>query len=115
MIARSHRFHGYGSLRSVYQRGHVVRGSQLSLKFYVRGAARPYRVAVVVSRKVSKSAVVRNRIRRRIYELVRLRAQNIPPGMELVFTAFSSELAEIDRSKLEQSVNSLLDKAIRSS
>ena len=72
MISVRHRFHGYGSLRTVYQRGQTVRGPAITLKYRYRGPQRqPYRVAVVVSRKVHKSAVVRNRIRRRLYEIVR--------------------------------------------
>ena len=71
MLIRAHRFHGYNSLRGVYGRGQTLRASLLNLKYQWREPNRPYRVAVVVSRKVSKSAVVRGRIRRRIYEIVR--------------------------------------------
>lgn len=111
MIARTHRFHGYGSLRYVYQRGQNIRGPQVSLKFVRRDPVKPYRVAVVVSRKVSKSAVVRNRIRRRIYEVVRLAGEGIKPGTDLVFTAFSDQLAEIPAAKLQAQVSELLQKA----
>jgi ribonuclease P protein component len=113
MIARTHRFHGYGSLRGVYQRGQAVRGQLLSLKFVSRGPNRSYRAAVVVSRKVSKSAVVRNRIRRRIYEIVRRHQEQLSPGLDLVFTVFGSELAEMDSTKLELSVVGLLEKTVQ--
>jgi len=113
MISVKHRFHGYGSLRGVYQRGHTVRGSLISLKFAQRGGQRPYRVAVVVSRKVSKSAVTRNRIRRRVYELVRERAAAIPAGTDLVFTAYDERLAELPAVQLQTAINDLLQKAGR--
>ena len=113
MIGRTHRFHGYGSLRSVYQRGETARGPLLSLKFVNRGQNRSYRVAVVVSRKVNKSAVVRNRIRRRVYEIVRQEENKLPAGLDLVFTAFGDELAGLDARKLEQTVVALLRKAAR--
>lgn len=114
MIGRAHRFHGYGSLRSVYQRGKTAHGPALSLRFSAREGGKPYRVAVVVSRKVSKSAVVRNRIRRRIYEVVRRQDTLIPAGTDLVFTVFGEHVAELDAGKLEQTVAGLLQKAGRS-
>jgi len=110
MIGRAHRFHGYGSLRSVYQHGKTVRGSVLSLKYASRGQ-KPYRIAVVVSKKVHKSAVVRNRIRRRIYEICRKQEAVDLTGLDLVFTVFSDQVAELEATKLQQSVHVLLKKA----
>jgi ribonuclease P protein component len=113
MIGQRHRFHGYGSLRAVYQRGQTVRGSALSLRFDSRESGKPYRVAVVVSRKVSKSAVVRNRIRRRIYEIVRQNDQQVPGATDLVFTVFAEQIAEMNAPKLQKIVTELLQKAQR--
>ncbi len=110
MLRQAHRFHGYGSLKGVYQRGKGVRGSLISLKYGSRDATKPYRVAVVVSRKVHKSAVVRNRIRRRIYEHVRHADASIAPGTDLVFTVFSEQVAELPAPKLESMVADLLGK-----
>jgi len=111
MIGKSHRFHGYNSLRPVYRQGQTVRGPMLSLKFAPRDPRRPYRVAVVVSRKVHKSAVVRNRVRRRIYEIIRRGDAVIEPGTDLVFTVFSDQLAELDAARLKKTVEQLLGKA----
>lgn len=110
MIALSHRFHGRGSLRGVYQRGQFLRGPHISLRFVRRAGRRPYRVAVVVSRKVSKSAVTRNRIRRRIYEIVR-QTPGIPAGLDLVFTVFDDQTAEMSSAKLTAIIEDLLTKA----
>lgn len=113
MIGRAHRFHGYGSLRAVYQRGQTVRGSSVSLRYAVRDPKRPYRVAVVVSRKVSKLAVTRNRIRRRIYEVVREADATIVPGTDLVFTVFNDQLAGLEAPKLQAAITELLQKAAK--
>ena len=113
MISVAHRFHGYGSLRGVYQGGQTVRGSQLSLRFRSRGPSKPYRVAVVVSRKVSKSAVVRNRIRRRIYEVVRQSESSIMSGTDLVITVFDDKLATVEATKLQSAIQELLQKAAK--
>lgn len=111
MIGRTHRFHGYGSLRGVYQRGKTARTPLMNLRYATRDPNKPYRVAVVVSRKVNKSAVTRNRIRRRIYEIVRTNDDGIKPGTDLVFTVFNDQLAEIPVTKLQNTVSGLLEKA----
>lgn len=111
MIGRAHRFHGYGSLKGVYQRGQTARSSQLSLRYAPRDPKRPYRVAVVVSKKIHKSAVKRNRIRRRIYEAVRHSDESITPGTDLVFTVQDAGVAEIPAAELQETVAKLLEKA----
>jgi ribonuclease P protein component len=111
MIHSSHRFHGRSSLRFVYRQGRVVYGPLLALRF-VRNPREPkYRAAVVVSRKVSKSAVVRNRIRRRIFELVRRESGLLHNPYDLVFSARSHELAEADSEAVKKAVHSLLTQA----
>jgi ribonuclease P protein component len=111
MIGRTHRFHGYGSLRGVYQRGTTARTPLLNLRYATRDPKKPYRVAVVVSRKVNKSAVVRNRIRRRIYEIVRNHGKSIAPGTDLVFTVFNDRIADLEAPKLQATISELLQKA----
>lgn len=113
MIGRAHRFHGYGSLRGVYQRGQTVRAPLVSLRYTGRDPRRPYRVAVVVSRKASKSAVTRNRIRRRVYAAVRQADNLIKPGSDLVFTVFNDQLAGLEPAKLQATVAELLQKAAK--
>jgi ribonuclease P protein component len=108
MIGRKHRFHGYGSLRRVYQRGKTARTPYVNLRYAARDTHKPYRVAVVVSRKVSKSAVVRNRIRRRIYEAVRRTDETIAPGVDLVFTVFDDRIAAMETPALQKIVEDLL-------
>ena len=109
MFARANRFHGYNALRAVYHKGQTVRGPQITLKYSPR-PGRASRVAVVVSRKVSKSAVVRNRIRRRVYEAARQNTHWQARDLDLVFTAFHEQLADLPSAKLEQIVDDLLRK-----
>ena len=108
MIGRAHRFHGINALNGVYRRGKTTRASTISLRYAARTADKPYRVAVVVSRKVNKSAVVRNRIRRRIYAAVRESDESIKPGADLVFTVFSDNVTQMAAPELKQTVAKLL-------
>lgn len=89
-----------------------MRGQLISLRYGQRDVSRPYRVAVVVSKKVHKSAVVRNRIRRRIYEAVRLQGDTIPGGTDLVFSIFSDKVASMESAALSAAVGELLKKAL---
>jgi ribonuclease P protein component len=104
MINRTHRFQGHGSLRFAYQKGNIIRGSMCSLKYIDNNRRHTYRVAVVVSRKVHRSAVVRNRIRRRIYELVRVEANSIKRPFDLVFIIYSDQLATMSSNELREIV-----------
>lgn len=70
-----------------------------------------YRVAVVVSKKVHKSAVVRNRIRRRLYEVVRSFEQQITGAYDIVLTVHDPKLAELAADKLTVQVKKQLRSA----
>lgn len=111
MIDKSHRFQGHGSLRFVYQRGETLRGPFCSLKYIHNRRRSTYRVAVVVSKKVHKSAVVRNRIRRRIYEIVRCEERGIAGPFDLVITAYSDQLAVLPHDQLRKAILEKLEKA----
>lgn len=110
MIARTHRFHGHGSLRFVYQHGSTVRDSLCALKYLSNPKRHNYRLAVVVSKKTAKSAVVRNRIRRRLFEQFR---QRVPANQnyDMVVTVYSDRLATMPAEELDRIVGKLLDQA----
>lgn len=111
MIRRTHRFHGYNSLNFVYQKGRTVRGGQMAIRTALNNRRSSYRVAVVVSKKVSKSAVQRNRIRRRIYEIVRQEQQYIELPLDIVITAYSEALVNLEHEKLAHELKELLKKS----
>ena len=110
MISRAHRFHGYGSLKKVYREGKSVRGGLISLKYTNQNSDKPYRMAVVVSKKVHKSAVVRNRIRRRIYEVVRKLENQPKNGVDMVFTVFDEQIKDTPAPKLSKTLTDLVAK-----
>lgn len=111
MISKFHRFHGYGSLNFVYRNGKTVRGPLTSIKFTINPKRSSYRLAVVVSKKVHKSAVVRNRIRRRSYEVMRTLAPEFKEAYDIVYTVFHEQVAELPAPDLEHMVRSQLSEA----
>lgn len=88
-----------------------MRGPLVSLRYILNQRRDSYRVAVVVSRKVSKSAVVRNRIRRRIYEAVRELEPRISSAYDLVFVVYGEDLARIRSAALQKAVRQQLHSA----
>lgn len=95
----------------MYRLGKVVRSTGMALKYTTRSDTQPYRAAVVVSKKVHKSAVVRNRIRRRVYEIIR---RYVQPGApyDMVFTVYIVEVASQPPADLEKIVAGLLARAM---
>ncbi len=111
MISRRHRFHGYGSLKYVYRGGTTVRGPLFTLKAIQNPKRGGYRLAVVVSRKVNKSAVARNRIRRRLYEAVRRHEADITQPYDIVMTVFHSSVTDEPAESLARQVKKQLTEA----
>ena len=111
MISRSHRFHGYNSLRYVYQHGQTVRGPLTALKYVSNKRRSQYRLAVVVSKKVHKSAVTRNRIRRRLYEAFRAHESEITQPWDIVMTVFHEQVATLSSPELTRLVSAQLKQA----
>jgi ribonuclease P protein component len=70
-----------------------------------------WRAAVVVSRKVSKSAVVRNRIRRRVFEVVRACSGRIDGSYDLVFNVYAENVATLDADDLRHAITDQLERA----
>ena len=111
MISRSHRFHGHGSLRYVYQHGETVRGPLISLKYVKNDRRKSYRLAIVVSKKVHKLAVRRNRIRRRLYEAFRHEEAGIITPYDMVVTVFHEQVADMPNEELRRMVHAQLHQA----
>jgi len=70
-----------------------------------------YRIAIVVSKSISKSAVVRNRIRRRLYEIIRQRASGINGPYDLVVTVYKPTIKEMSEPDLSALLTQLFRRA----
>jgi ribonuclease P protein component len=111
MISRKHRFHGRASIQRLYKNGNMVRSGSLSLRHAPNPRRDQYRLAVVVSRKVSKSAVVRNRIRRRIYEHVRILSGSFVVPNDLLVVVYDDAIATMPADEARDEVVKLFKKA----
>lgn len=111
MINSAYRFHGHGSLRYVYKNGQSVRTRLFTIKYTTNPKRKRPRFSVVTSKKVFKGAAGRNRIRRRIYEILRLQIPNIKKAYDIVVIVSSSEIIHMPASELEANVLSSLKEA----
>mgnify|MGYP002400364725 CR=1 FL=1 len=102
MVSSTNRFHGTNSLNYVYRQGKTLRTKYFSIKYAENSRRDTYRVAVVVSKKVSKSAPTRNRIRRRLYELVRIELASKLTNHDLVISVFDQDIAKLPAAELKR-------------
>lgn len=110
MLKKKYRFHSRGGVRYVYQKGKTIRSPKMSLIFVDndRGFTR---FGVVVSKKVEKSAVGRNRIRRRVYEALRVNFDLIPKKRDYLFVVFSKDVMKMPFSELEKTLGALVEES----
>ena len=110
MLCKKYRFHSRGGVKYVYQKGKTVRSPRMSL-VYTMNTRGFTRVAVVVSKKVEKTAVGRNRMRRRVYEAIRMNFDSIPKKRDYVFMIYSKEVMRMPFGELEAMLGKLIEES----
>ena len=79
-------------IEKVFKKGMVIDSNFFRIRFYPNSLFFS-RFLVIISSKVSPKSVIRNKIRRRIREIVRLNILNDKPGYDLVVTVKSASLS----------------------
>ena len=110
MLNKKYRFHSRGGVKYVYKNGKTIRGPKMSLVFCdnTKGYTR---IAVVVSKKVEKTAVKRNRIRRRVYEALRLNLDGVPKKKDYIFVIYAKEVGWMPFRELEKVIGRLVEES----
>jgi ribonuclease P protein component len=111
MLAQRYRFHGYGSLKFLYHKGELFRSRSVTLRVAANPKRSNTRVAVVVTKKVQKAAPNRNRIRRRVYEVVRTNWDHIKPGHDILVSVYDPQAGVLPYEELEQTIVGVLKQA----
>jgi len=73
----------------VFKTGEVF-GNKTFVMYYLKNGSEANRLGIVVSKKVSKKAVVRNKIKRRIKEAYRLNEDSFVMGYDIIIIAKGS-------------------------
>lgn len=66
---------------------------------------------MIVGKKVSKSAVVRNRIRRRVYEVIRKHLGSLSKQVDVAVTVLVADVAVMPAAEVEETIVGLLRQA----
>src|SRR5690606_15401680 len=111
MLSNKYRFHGPNSLRFAYRNGQTAHSRICKVKYTPNTRRSDSRFAVVVSKKVHKSAVGRNRIRRRFYEAIRHYIPRLKPGMDIVVVIVSGEALALPYDEISRTVEQLFREA----
>lgn len=111
MIPFKYRFHGYGGLKYVNKKGTVFRTGYFTCKI-VKNRRHHSRLAVVVSKKTHKSAVGRNRIRRRVYSILEKEIPKLNDTYDIVCIVVSAEARTVPFIELEKALQITLYKAM---
>ena len=107
MINARLRFHGHGSLRYLYKNGSTVRSRLFTIKIISNPRRKNSRFTVVISKKVHKSAVGRNRMRRRIYEIIRNAHPNFTQSCDMAVIVANSEVLNMSHDELVSMLHEL--------
>lgn len=113
MLASKYRFHGHGSLRYLYKNNRTVRSRHFLLRYVANKGRVHSRMTVIIGKKVYKSAAKRNRIRRRVYEVVRHQWSELHQGYDIAITAYSPELLLLPHDQLTAEITQLLSQIPR--
>lgn len=111
MIPFINRFHGHNSLDYTYKKGRTTRSNFVNIKTSVNNRRKNSRIAVVISKKVAKSAVMRNLVRRRVYEYIRLKINEFDTVRDVVIIITSIEIISLPHQELTDKLDQLFIQA----
>lgn len=111
MIPTKLRFHGHGSLRYLHRNSRALRSRYFAVKVLSNPRRKSSRFAVIVSKKTHKSAVGRNRIRRRVYEILRLENPKFAGTYDIAIIVTSGEVMSADFVELTEQLTEILKSA----
>ncbi|NQV90636.1 ribonuclease P protein component [Candidatus Uhrbacteria bacterium] len=109
MLPSEYRLRHEKDIKTLFARGKSVFGIWVGMKFRKNGLETS-RFAVVVGTKVSKKAVVRNRLKRQVRAIIHDRLTVITPGYD-VLLFMKKEILEKDFKEIEGQVLQSLKKA----
>ncbi|MFD0961754.1 ribonuclease P protein component [Paenibacillus chungangensis] len=108
-MRRSLRLRNREDFSRIYRRGKSFANSQFVVYWSRHQGADPFRLGVSASKKIG-NAVVRNRMRRMVKEIVRHQEDKIVPGTDFILIV-RNPAVEMNASQMEKSILHVLRKA----
>lgn len=107
MISRKNRLKR-SEVKHVLKKGQKLFSPVFSIKF-VENREKTNKFAVIISKKVTPKAIQRNRLRRQIYEILRLNDDQSENKYNIILIG-SPKIIGMTYSEMEQNIKSLLKK-----
>lgn len=110
MLAKQHRLKKDKDFELVFKRGKAFNGKFLFLKIIKRNNLEVSRFGLVVGTKISKKATIRNKIKRRLRDIVRKRLGDIKSGFDVIIGA-KTRVVDKSYQEIKEELEGLLEKA----
>jgi len=109
MLPRKYKLKKDNDFKKVFKQGKNYQQEFIKIRVLKNNSAYS-RFGLIIGLKISKKAVERNRIKRRLEEIVRLKLKQIKPGFDIVVLV-NPEIIERNYQEIEKTLISLLKKA----
>ena len=93
----------------VFDRGKLINSDLISVRF-LTNRTDDKRVGFIVSKKVSKMAVLRNKIKRMLREIIRANMVRIKEGFDIIITA-KSKISKVQPEEVDEDLKGLLKRS----
>jgi len=84
VLARKFRLNSEREFKKIFSRGRYISGNFITIKYYFHNALENPKIGVVVSKKISNKATVRNKLKRQINEVIYSVVDKIGKSLEIV-------------------------------
>lgn len=109
MLPKKHRLVKDRDFNQIHKSGRFVGDNFLAIKF-LKNNLEISRFGFLVGTKISKKAVKRNLVKRRLRESVRLKLDNIKAGYDMIFFT-KPEIVEKNYTEIDNAIENVLEKA----
>jgi len=109
MLPKANRLRRSKDIQTLFSKGESVFDDVCGLKYRINQRDET-RVAVIVGKRISKKAVVRNRIRRRIREIVRHNLDDMAKGYDVALLV-QDRAVDMPVDELRKHIGRVLNKA----
>jgi len=108
VLAKKYRIKKRRDFENVFQNGYSEKGKWMIIKAQ-KNKLNLSRFGFIVSNKIAKKAVIRNKIRRRLSEAIRLKLKEVKKGFDVIILALPG-IEKINYKALEEDLMFLLTK-----
>ena len=109
MLAKKFRLSNKKDFERLHKNGKFFGNNFLAIKV-AKNDLEISRFGFAIGKKISKKAVIRNKVRRRLQENIRIKMPKIKPGFDIIFFA-REEIGKKDYWEIDKEINKIFEKA----